>query len=236
MGLVAATAGFFATGAYLGRDGSYGGGWLWFIAAFVCLIGLQVVARRADGSGLLLLFAFGVLIGLATAPTVAYYASADPGAVWQAGGATALLISAFGAAGYACRRDLSDLARWLLWALVGLLVFGITLIFVDLPNGSLIYSALSLAIFAGLTMFDFQRLRRERDLTRRATSRRVDLSRCAERLPVLRVDLQRGVPGLGTEPRREPRRERCAGSFGARPRRQLRGETPNRVSKTARRR
>jgi uncharacterized protein YlxP (DUF503 family) len=42
MGLVAVTAGFFAVGAYLGRDMSYQWGWLWFIAAFVCLIEVQL--------------------------------------------------------------------------------------------------------------------------------------------------------------------------------------------------
>jgi modulator of FtsH protease len=43
-------------------------------------------------------------------------------------------------------------------------VFGIVLIFVHIPNGDLIYSVLGLVIFAGLTMFDFQRLRRSKDL------------------------------------------------------------------------
>src|SRR5438067_10214861 len=38
---------------------------------------------------------------------------ADPKAVWQASGATALFIAAFGAAGYATRRDLAPLARYL---------------------------------------------------------------------------------------------------------------------------
>jgi len=33
--------------------------------------------------------------------------------VWQASGATALFIAAFGAAGYATRRDLAPLARYL---------------------------------------------------------------------------------------------------------------------------
>jgi modulator of FtsH protease len=33
------------------------------------------------------------------------------------------------------------------------------MIFTQIPNGSLIYSILGLVIFAGLTMFDFQRLR-----------------------------------------------------------------------------
>ena len=45
MSLVAATAGFFAAGAYLGRETSDGAGWLWFIAAFACLLGLNFVAQ-----------------------------------------------------------------------------------------------------------------------------------------------------------------------------------------------
>ncbi len=43
-------------------------------------------------------------------------------------------------------------------------MFGIVAIFVRIPHGSLIYSVAGLLIFAGLTMFDFQRLRRSTDL------------------------------------------------------------------------
>jgi modulator of FtsH protease len=164
MGLVAATAGLFALGAYLGRDLSYGWGLVFYIASFACLIGLNVAAQRSEGAAISLLFAFGVLIGLGTAPTVAYYASTNPQVVWQAGGATALFIGGFGAFGYATRRDLSALARMCFWALIALIVFGIVLIFVQIPHGQLIYAILGLAIFAGLTAFDFQRLRRSRDI------------------------------------------------------------------------
>jgi modulator of FtsH protease len=108
--------------------------------------------------------AFGLLLGLAFAPLLAYYAGADPQALWQAGGATALFIAGFGAAGYATRRDLSGIARLCFWALIALIVFGIVLIFVRIPGGELIYSVLGLVIFAGLTMFDFQRLRRSKDI------------------------------------------------------------------------
>jgi FtsH-binding integral membrane protein len=164
MGLVAVTAGLFALGAYLGRDLSYGWGWVFFIASFGCLIGLNVAAQRSEGAAITLLFAFGVLIGVATATTIAYYASTDPQVVWQAGGATALFIAGFGAVGYATRRDLSALARIFFWALIALIVFGIVLIFVQIPNGQLIYAILGLVIFAGLTAFDFQRLRRTQDI------------------------------------------------------------------------
>ena len=164
MGLVAVTAGLFAVGAYLGRNMSNGAGFLWFIAAFVCLLGMNFAIQKSEQLAIGLLFGFGVLVGLGTAPTIAYYASTNPQAVWQAGGATALFIAGFGAAGYATRRDLQPLARILLWALLARIVFGIVTIFVRIPNGSLIYAVLGLVIFAGFTMIDFQRLRKSRDI------------------------------------------------------------------------
>lgn len=111
MGLVAVTAGVFSLGAYLGRDIAYQWGWVFFIGAFLLLIGVNLAAQRSEQAAITLLFGFGLLIGLATAPTVAYYASADPQAVWEAGGATALFVAGFGTAGYATRRDLSALAE-----------------------------------------------------------------------------------------------------------------------------
>ena len=164
MGLVAVTAGLFAVGAYLGRTASSPWGWLWFIAAFGCLIAMNFTAQRSEGLTLTLLFGFGLLTGLAVAPTLSYYIGADPQAIWQAGAATALFIAGFGAAGYATRRDLSALGRTLFWALIGLIGFGIVTIFIQIPNGALIYAILGLVIFAGLTAFDFQRLRRNQDI------------------------------------------------------------------------
>ena len=164
MGLVAVTAGLFALGAYLGRDLSYGWGIVLYIASFGCLIGIQLAVQRSERMAITLLFAFGVLIGLATAPTIAYYASTNPQVVWQAGGATALFIAGFGSYGYATRRDLSAVARYFFWALIALIVFGIVLIFVQIPNGQLIYAIPGLVIFAGLTAYDFQRLRRAQDI------------------------------------------------------------------------
>ena len=50
------------------------------------------------------------------------------------------------------------------FALLALIIFGIVLIFVHIPQGTLIYAVLGLVIFAALTMFDFQRLRRSKDI------------------------------------------------------------------------
>jgi modulator of FtsH protease len=164
MGLVAITAGLFALGAYLGRDLSYGWGLVAFIASFALLIGINFAVSRSEQLAIGLLFGFGVLVGVGTAPTIAYYLETNPQSVWQAGGATALFIAGFGTAGYATRRDLSGLARVCFWALLALIVFGIVTIFVNIPNGALIYSIAGLAIFAGFTLYDFQRLRRTQDI------------------------------------------------------------------------
>jgi FtsH-binding integral membrane protein len=165
MGYVAVTTGLFALGAYLGRGLAGGVGIGAFVVAFAVLIGMRFAAARSRELALALLGVFGVLIGLAVGPVVAYYASMDPRAVWDAGGATALFVAAFGSAGYATRRDLSGLARALFWALLALIVAGIVAIFVNIPGAALAYSVLGLVIFAGFTMFDFQRLRHVKDIT-----------------------------------------------------------------------
>ena len=165
MGYVAATAALFALGAYLGRNLPGGAGVIAFIAAFACLIGMQFAARKSRQLTIGLLGVFGLLTGLALAPVLTAYASMNPQVLWQAGGATALFIAGFGAAGYATRRDLTAIARAGFWALLALIGFGVALIFVNIPGGALIYSVFGLVIFAGFTMFDFQRVRRSQDIT-----------------------------------------------------------------------
>src|SRR5437660_10265461 len=129
MGLVALTVGFATLGVYLAREA---GGGLWFIAwiaAFGCLIGLNVASSRGNTNlALVLLFGFGLLLGASVATTVNYYATTDPTAVRQAFGATALFVGGLGAGGYAIRRDLSFLYRILFWLLLALIVAGIVLI------------------------------------------------------------------------------------------------------------
>ena len=161
MGFVAATVGFAALGAYLGRDLSGAAGLALFIGAFACIVGLNVAAAKGrEQLSIGLLFGLGLLLGLAVAPVIADYADADPSAAWQAAGATAAFVAACGAYGYATRRDLSSWARSLFWALLGLIAFGIVAIFVSIPNSQIIYAVAGLAIFGGFTIYDFNRLRR----------------------------------------------------------------------------
>lgn len=164
MGLVALTAGVAALGAYVGRDLSWGWGLACMIGAIACIFGLNVAIRRSEQLAIGLLFGMGALLGAGVGPMLAYYADVNPQALWQAAGATALFIAAFGAYGYATRRDLSLIGRISFFALLGLIGFGLVMVFVSIPSGDLIYAVLGLVIFAGYTMYDFQRLRKTNEV------------------------------------------------------------------------
>jgi FtsH-binding integral membrane protein len=160
MGLVAVTLAFFTLGAYLGRDIVGVASIICFIGGFVCIVGLNVATRRSEMLAITLLFAAGTLLGLGMGGVLNAYAEAEPDAVWQAAGATALFVSALGATGYAIRKDLSGGYRLLFFLLLGLIVFGLIGLFISIPAGNIIYSLAGLAIFGGYTVLDFNRMRR----------------------------------------------------------------------------
>lgn len=161
MALVALTVGCATLGVYVAREM---GGASWFIAwilALGCLVGLNVANGRGNyGLALVLLCAFGLLLGASVSVTINYYSATDPTAVRQAFGATALFVGALGAGGYATRRDLSFLYRFLFWMLLALILAGIVLIFVRIPALYTAYALVGLVIFGGYTIVDFNRLRR----------------------------------------------------------------------------
>jgi FtsH-binding integral membrane protein len=155
------TVGFTALGAYLGRNLSGGAGLVLFIAAFAVIFGLNAAAAGGhEQLAIGLLFGLGLLLGLAVAPIIADYAEADPSALWQAAGATAAVVAAAGAYGYATRRNLSSWARTLSWALLGLIAFGIVALFASIPGENIIYAVAGIVIFGAYTIFDFNRVRR----------------------------------------------------------------------------
>lgn len=161
MGLVALTLGCTALGAYVGRNLNGGAGIFFLIAMFGCVFGIRAaVVRGREQLAIALLFGLGLVLGIAVAPIINYYAKADPAALYQAAGSTALFVGALGAYGYATRRDLSGWYRTLFWALLALLLFGLVALFVAIPGANLIWSIAGLVIFGGFTIIDFNRLRR----------------------------------------------------------------------------
>jgi len=107
-----------------------------------------------------MLFAAGLFLGLGLGGGLKHYAEVQPSVVWQAAGATALFVGALGSAGYAIRRDLSGLYRFLFVALLLLIVFGFISLLVSMPGADVIYAVLGLVIFGAYTLLDFNRMRR----------------------------------------------------------------------------
>ena len=81
MGFVAVSVAFAALGAYLGRDLGGATGLALLIGAFAVVLGLNTAsASGREQLAIGLLFALGLLIGLAVAPVIADYLEASP--VW----------------------------------------------------------------------------------------------------------------------------------------------------------
>jgi modulator of FtsH protease len=159
MGLVALTVGFAALGAYIGRN--VNSSFIIFLPALACIIGVNfAVARGHQQLAIGLLFAGGLLLGISVGAVIHYYAATKPTAVYQAVGSTALATAGLGAIGYTTQHDLSGWARPLLYSLIALIVFGLIAILVAIPGANIIYCVAGIAIFSGLTMFDFWRLQR----------------------------------------------------------------------------
>jgi hypothetical protein len=81
MGYVAATAAFFALGAYLGRNLTGGVGIFFFLVAFACLIGMRFAARRSSQLTVGLLLAFGLRVHHVRLPAPAHQYRRHHGAV-----------------------------------------------------------------------------------------------------------------------------------------------------------
>jgi FtsH-binding integral membrane protein len=159
MGLVAVTVAFAALGSYIGRD--VNSGIVLFIPVIACMFGLQWASRNGrEQLAVGLLFAMGLVLGIAVGGVIHFYAATQPDALYQAAGSTAVFVGGLGAYGYSTRRDLSAWVRPLMFALIALLVFGLITILIAVPGGNIIYCVAGLVVFGGLTVLDFNRLAR----------------------------------------------------------------------------
>ena len=155
MGFVAATVGFTALGAYLGRDLSGATGLLLFIGAFACIIGLNIAAAKGREQLRSASCSRCLLLGLAVAPVIADYADAD----LSARGRRPELPrrSSPGAAPTAMRRaETSPRGSVPCSGPARLIVFGIVAIFVSIRKSNLIDAVAGLGISGVFTIFRLQ--------------------------------------------------------------------------------
>src|SRR6187551_3848551 len=121
MSLVGIAIAFLAAGAVLGRDVALGTAQaLGFVAIAMLFAQSFVAGLRRGGLGLTWLFGLALILGISLGPILQTYVTADPDAVIQAAGATALTTLAMGAWGLATSADLSRWMRPLSLVMLGL--------------------------------------------------------------------------------------------------------------------
>jgi modulator of FtsH protease len=163
MFLVGLAIGFLAIGALIGRDLQLGTARiLGFVAIGMLFAQAFVEPLRRGALGIGWLFGLALLLGLSLGPVLNYYAQAQPAAVAQAAGGTALITLGMGAYGMATSKDLARWIRPLSFAMLGLFAISLVLLLVG-AAGNPILSLAVLAVSAALLIVDFNYLRRHAD-------------------------------------------------------------------------
>lgn len=160
MMLVAVALGFFAFGAYIGRNLPYNTGLICEIGAIVMLFAQAFVAPLRTGTlAVGWLYALALLLGIGLGPVISYYTTYDQTVLYQAAGGTALTVAGMGSFGFATSRDLVRWARPLFWGfLVVILASWLLVLF---SSGGNIVLSLAIYVFASAFLaINFQYLRR----------------------------------------------------------------------------
>ena len=163
MFLVSVSIGFFALGAYVGRNLTYGAGLACEIGALVMLFAQGFVRPLRTGAlGISWLYALALLLGIGLGPVLNYYTTYDQSTVYQAAGGTALTVAGMAAFGTLTSRDLIRWAR----VVSGVFLVAILISWVIVLVGTGGNVVLDLVIYAGasaLLAINFQYLRRQAD-------------------------------------------------------------------------
>lgn len=147
-----------ALAAYVAQGVPAGLGLIAMIVGFILL--LTIYATRAnEGLSLTLFYAFAFCEGVGIAPVIGQYVRAvGSGVVVSAALTTGLGMFALAAIVYATGLDLRRFQGIFMIALLGLIVLGVISIFVRFIHPET-YAWLTLAIFSGLVLIDFARIR-----------------------------------------------------------------------------
>lgn len=139
----------------------YGLKWVWFIGLMV--MGF-VAPRMAFSSNTAVahgaFWGYVALWGLAIAPMVGTYLALDAGMVIQAFLIAAVTFGATSLAGYVTKRDLSGFSAFFMMASIGLIIAMLVNAFlVQSSMMSLITSAVTVLLFAGVTAYETQMIK-----------------------------------------------------------------------------
>jgi len=123
--------------------------------AFVLVLSFGI-NRLSTGTAQLLYWAFAVVMGLSLSSIFWVYTQSSIALTFFATAASFASLSLYG---YTTKRDLSGMGTFLLMGLVGLIVASIVNLFWMNDTFSLAIAGIGVLIFAGLTVYDTQRIK-----------------------------------------------------------------------------
>ncbi len=130
---------------------------IFIVSMFVMIGGIQKNATRNPAMSFTLLMVFAVVFGVEMSVTLQLYTGATIGGAFVA--ATAV-FGTMAVIGNTTKRDISKLGTHLFAALIGLVVASIVNLFLQSEMISYIFSYIGVLIFAGLSMWDSNNMRK----------------------------------------------------------------------------
>ena len=136
--------------------------WPLAIGTFVCVFALSFT-RTNPGLSLALLYALSVMEGLLMGPLLGMIAHNYPygaAVIGEAALLAAVIVAGLGSYVWISGKDFRGLGKFLIFALIGLIVVGLLRFFVAFSPGiSLVYAVGGAVIFAGFTLYDFSNIK-----------------------------------------------------------------------------
>jgi FtsH-binding integral membrane protein len=138
--------------------------WLIMLAPLGFVFALSLGVNRFSTSTLQALFwGFAAVMGLSLSTIFTVYPGASIAATFFAAAAA---FAGLSLVGYTTKKDLSGMGSFLIMGVVGLIVASVINIFLKSPGLYWAISFLGVLIFAGLTAYDTQKLKRQYDYVR----------------------------------------------------------------------
>lgn len=132
------------------------------IGTIVCVFALSFT-RNNPAVSLALLYGLSVLEGLLMGPLLMSIARGYPlgaAVIGEAALLSAVIVAGLGSYVWISGKDFGGIGKFLLFALIGLLVVGLIRFFVAFsPGVNLLYAFVGAAIFCGFTLYDFSNIK-----------------------------------------------------------------------------
>jgi len=131
--------------------------WVLVIAEIALVVGVSAAINRLSlATATLMFIIYSVINGALLSPIFLVYTSSSISTVFFI---TAGTFAAMAVVGYTTKTDLSSMGKYLLMALIGMIIATIVNVFIKSEGMTLILSYIGVLVFVGLTAYDSQKIK-----------------------------------------------------------------------------